>query len=291
MPDDGSGASIALPADTGHADTGAPPWGALRPSRAAELVIGSIRRKLVRGGFRVPLYRVLARLSPAYDIEADGGLKLRCRIGDNATEMRMLSRPERLMTQVARITGELAPGETFVDLGANVGVFSLYAAKAVGPQGCVLAIEPSPTMLERLRFNLGANGFSNVRIAAVAVGETRGEATFHTLPDAHGSASLHEMPGSTPQMTVPVEPLLALLETHGIERVDAMKVDIEGYEDRALMPFFAEAPRSVWPRRILMETLGRGKRWQRDCLAHLQELGYAMDWQSRMDALLALPAR
>jgi FkbM family methyltransferase len=283
--------AIAMPDDGSGAGTAAPPWGALRPTRAAELVIRGIRRKLVRGGMRVPLYRLLARISPAYDIEADGGLKLRCRIGDNATEMRMLSRPERLLTQIARITERLAPGETFVDLGANVGVFSLYAAKAVGPQGCVLAIEPSPTMLERLRFNVNANGFRNVRIAPVAVGEARGEATFHTLPDAHGSSSLHEMPGSTPQMTVPVETLLALLETHGIHSIDAMKVDIEGYEDRALIPFFAEAPKRLWPGRILMETLGRGKRWQRDCVAHLQDLGYAMQWQSRMDALLALPAK
>src|SRR5262245_15325266 len=107
MPDDGSGASRALPADAG-----APPWGALRPGRAAELVIASIRRRLVRGGMREPLYRLLARISPAYDIEAHGGLKLRCRIGDNATEMRMLSRPERLMTQIARITEPLAPGST-----------------------------------------------------------------------------------------------------------------------------------------------------------------------------------
>jgi FkbM family methyltransferase len=239
---------------------------------------------------REPLYRLLARISPAYDIETSSGLRLRCCIGDNATEMRMLSRPERLLAQTARITEELGPGDTFVDLGANVGVFSLYAAKAVGPQGCILAIEPSPTMLERLRFNLSANGFRNVRIAPVAVGGARGEATFHTLPAAHGSASLLKMPGSRPHMTVPVETLLSLLAAHGIERIDAMKVDIEGYEDRALIPFFAEAPRSLWPRRILMETLGRGKRWQRDCLAHLQELGYQMAWQSHTDALLVLPS-
>jgi FkbM family methyltransferase len=264
------------------------PWGALRPTRAAAFFIGSFGRKLVRGSFRKPLYRVLARISPAFDIEASGGLRLRCSIGDNATEMRMLSRPERLMSQIARITGELRPGGTFVDLGANVGVFSLYAAKAVGPQGCVLAIEPSPTMLERLRFNLSANGFGNVRIAPVAVGEARGQATFHTLPDAHGSASLHRMPGSSPHMTVPVETLMSVLSTHGIDRIDAMKADIEGYEDRALLPFFAAAPHSLWPRRILMETLGRGRRWERDCLAHLLDLGYRMEWQSSMDALLVL---
>lgn len=267
------------------------PWGALRPTRAAALCLGTIRRKLLRGAFREPVYRVLARLSPAYDVETSGGLKLRCRIGDNVAEMRILGRPERLLQHVERITAGLRPGDTFVDLGANVGVFSLYAAKAVGPEGCVLAIEPAPAMLERLRFNVSANGFRNVRVAPVAVGEARGEAALHTLPDAHGSSSLHEMPGSTPQTTVPVEPLLALLSAHGIGRIDAMKADIEGYEDRALIPFFAEAPRSLWPRRIFMETLGRGKRWQRDCLAHLMDLGYTAEWQSRMDVLLALPGQ
>jgi FkbM family methyltransferase len=168
-------------------------------------------------------------------------------------------------------------------------VFSLYAAKAVGPQGCVLAIEPSPTMLERLKFNVGANGFRNVRIAPVAVGEARGEATFHTLPDAHGSASLLKIPGSTAGITVPVETLLSLLASRGIAKIDAMKVDIEGYEDRALMPFFTEAPRTLWPRRILMETLGRGTRWRQDCVAHLLSLGYRTEWESKKDALLALP--
>src|SRR5262245_20756847 len=125
MPHDGSGALIALQPDT------AVSWrGTLRPTRTARLIIGSIRRRLVRGGMRAPLYRMLARLSPAYDIEAHGGLKLRCRIGDNATEMRMLSRPERLLAGIARITEELGPGDTFVDSGAKGGAVRLSAAHA-----------------------------------------------------------------------------------------------------------------------------------------------------------------
>jgi FkbM family methyltransferase len=267
-----------------------PSWGSLRPGTAAALCLDIVKHGIVRGALRKPVYRLLAKLSPAYDIETSTGLRLRCSVGDNVTEMRALGRPERLLTDIARITGQLMPGDTFVDLGANVGVFSLCAAKAVGPHGCVLAIEPAPAMLERLRFNLNANGFRNMRIAPVAVGETRGEATFHTLPDAHGSSSLHEMPGSTPQMTVPVEPLLSVLSAHGIQRIDAMKADIEGYEDRALLPFFADAPRSLWPRRIFIETLGRGKRWQRDCVAHLLSLGYEIEWQGKKDALLVFPS-
>jgi FkbM family methyltransferase len=275
-------------ATVSHTDPELPRWGSFPPAKTPTFLIGIIKHGLVRGSLRKPLYRALSKLGPDYDIEASGGLKLRCRIGDNLTEWRMVGRPERILDDIARITGHLVSGDTFIDLGANVGVFSVYAAKAVGPQGCVLAIEPSPAMLERLRFNVRANGFRNVRIAPVAVGETRGEATFHTLPGAHGKSSLHAMPGSR-SLTVPVESLLQILSAHGIEKIDAMKADIEGFEDRALIPFFAEAPRSLWPRRILLETLGRGKRWERDCLAHVVDLGYTVEWRSKKDALLALP--
>jgi FkbM family methyltransferase len=269
-------------------ETDSPPWGTFRPSAAAALCIGIVRQGIVRGALRKPVYRLLAKLGPWYDIEASSGLRLRCCIGDNVADRRMLQGP-RGLKDIARITHDLAPGGTFVDLGANIGVFAVHAAQAVGPQGCVLAVEPSPAVLKRLRFNMNVNGFKNVRIAAVAIGDKRGQATLHTVANAHGSSSLHAPPGSSTHLTIPIEPLLPLLSAHGIGKIDAMKVDIEGYEDRALMPFFAEAPRTLWPRRILIETLGRGTRWQQDCVAHLLSRGFGMEWQSKKDALLTLP--
>jgi len=267
----------------------APAWGRFRPGTAARLCIGVIRHGIVRGSLRKPVHDLLARLGPWYDIETSSGLRLRCCIGDNVADRRMLQGP-RGLKDITRITQALPPGGTFVDLGANVGVFTVHAAQAVGPQGCVLAVEPSPAVLERLRFNVSANGFRNVRIAAVGVGDKCGHATLHTLANAHGSSSLHATPGSGAGLTIAVETLQSLLSAHGIARIDAMKIDIEGYEDRALMPFFADAPRTLWPRRILMETLGRGTRWQDDCVAHLLSLGYRTEWESKKDALLALPS-
>jgi FkbM family methyltransferase len=267
-------------------DANSPPWGAFRPSRAGALCLGMIRQRTVRGVLRKPLVRLLARLGPICDVEVRG-LRLRCRIGDNVAERRILFGAQGLIRDVARITRDLAPGGTFVDVGANAGMFAVHAAKAVGPQGCVLAVEPSPEMVERLRFNVNANGFKNVRIAAVAVGDRRGQASFHTVVRQHGKSSLHEMPEGGLQMTVPVEPLLSLVSGHGLEKIDAMKIDIEGYEDRALMPFFADAPSGLWPRRILIETLDRGRRWRQDCLAHLLGIGYSIEWQSKKDALLS----
>ncbi|MBO0764355.1 MAG: FkbM family methyltransferase, partial [Hyphomicrobiaceae bacterium] len=195
----------------------APPWGAFRPTKAAALCIGVIKHGLVRGSLRRPLFRVLAKLGPSFDIEVSSGLRLRCRIGDNAADRHMLY-GSRGLKDIARITRDLAPGDTFVDLGANVGIFAVHAAKAVGPEGCVLAVEPSPVMLERLRFNVNANGFKNVRIAPVAVGDAQGQAQLHTFANSHGGASLHALPGSSSDLIVPVESLISLLAAHGIER-------------------------------------------------------------------------
>ena len=58
----------------------------------------------------------------------------------------------------------LRKGDVFVDVGANSGVFSMKAAKCVGAEGCVLAIEPLPEMLYTLYRNMTLNGFSNVRL-------------------------------------------------------------------------------------------------------------------------------
>ena len=66
--------------------------------------------------------------------------------------------------------------------------------------------------------------------------------------------------------------LLGLLREHGFERVDALKVDIEGAEDLALLPFFEQAPRTLWPRLVFIENnVGE---WRRDCIAELVGRGY-----------------
>src|SRR6185312_15602233 len=58
----------------------------------------------------------------------------------------------------------LQPGDTFIDIGANIGYFSLMAAKLVGPAGQVYAIEPWPPTLKILRHNIQLNGFRNIQV-------------------------------------------------------------------------------------------------------------------------------
>lgn len=133
----------------------------------------------------------------------------------------------------------IRPGERVVDLGANVGLFTLMAA-AHG--ATVLAVEAQSGFVPEIRHNLEMNGLADrVCIATALVGAGRG--VFATpeavLAGSHG----HEVP--------PVVALEALLDAHGFARVDLLKVDIEGSE----FALFADGdlPWLARVRRIAME--------------------------------------
>ena len=73
-------------------------------------------------------------------------------------------------------------------------------------------------------------------------------------------------------MRLPVRRLIDLVREAGFERIDAMKADIEGAEDVALLPFFEEAPQALWPRLLIVEN--NRAEWRRDCIAFLEARGY-----------------
>ncbi|HXF53358.1 MAG TPA: FkbM family methyltransferase [Hyphomicrobiaceae bacterium] len=260
-------------------------WGTYRPREAAALCVGAMRY-VARGKLRRPLRACLRRLAPICDIEA-AGLRFRCNTNDNHAELRIVERGGGDNLRLfRRLAPYLRPGATFVDVGANCGFFTLMAARAVGPAGRVIAIEPADEMHRRLTFNIAANGFSNVRALAVAAGPSVGHAVLHVTPRQRGQSSLAPVAGSI-AVTVPMLPLTEIAARANLARVDALKIDIEGYEDEALLPYIASAPRRMWPRAILMETR-HAERWRRDCLAALAGSGYRIAWRGRSDVLMAL---
>lgn len=125
----------------------------------------------------------------------------------------------------------LARGSTFVDVGANIGVFTIPLAKQVGTDGRVLAIEPSPRIFPYLRDNVQMNRLGNVRLQNCAAYHCdQSEVPFYESPqDQFGMGSLgaqfHEQP-----VAVPAQTLDSLLEKEGLHHVDLLKVDVEGYE-------------------------------------------------------------
>nr|WP_232309053.1 hypothetical protein [Gluconobacter cerinus] len=87
-------------------------------------------------------------------------------------------------------------------------------------------------------------------------------------------------------VAVRIRPLLDILKACDVTAVHVLKIDIEGYEDRALLPFFREAPAALWPDHLIMEDTEHG-RWVEDVFPVLRRCGYERRSRSRGNILLS----
>ncbi len=231
-------------------------------------------------------WKILKVLPGYIDIKVDG-LILRCYPSDNITERELVldKSNSRNLKLAALLMDRLRPGDIFVDIGANCGLYSILAARRVGPIGRVIAIEPLRIMLERLVFNAKINGIENIETIEAAVGDANGTVTIYARPDNYGQSSLVRTIGAMTSQ-VRVKPLYEAVP-RSVEAIAAMKVDVEGYEDRVLLPFLRVSPRQLWPNRLMIEIKSRGD-WQEDCLKALRMHGYETVWSDQIDAILEL---
>ncbi len=133
------------------------------------------------------------------------------------------------------ITRQLRPGDTFIDVGANIGYYSLLASALVGGSGRVTAIEASPVIFGELQANLQRNRAANVRSVNVAAADQRGVLPIFSGPDHNaGQTSLLQRAGLEPAGTVAAAPLSEILEPQEIARARLVKVDVEGAEGKVV---------------------------------------------------------
>lgn len=135
------------------------------------------------------------------------------------------------LASIEFILDSLQPGSTFVDVGANVGAFTLPAARRVGPSGCVVAIEPSAAVYPYLQRNVAASGLNNIHLVNLAAYDNDNTCMpFYDAPKDHfGMGSLGKQFSERPAM-VQTRRLDSILSDAQMERVDLIKVDVEGFE-------------------------------------------------------------
>jgi FkbM family methyltransferase len=126
----------------------------------------------------------------------------------------------------------LRPGMTAVDIGANVGYFSVVCAAAVGAAGRVISIEPDPENAAMLRETVKSNGFANIAVFECAVGS--GAGTMSLTRDAKNFGN-HSLAGTNVADTsggvsVEVRRLDAVLDDAGVRVIDLIKIDVQGWE-------------------------------------------------------------
>ncbi len=141
--------------------------------------------------------------------------------------------------EMCAIADVLRPGMCFVDVGANEGIFTLLGAAMVGPSGAVHAFEPSPRERGRLTSNLELNGLTNVRVHPVALGSTPRTASLSISDQEHpGHNTLggfgYPETSEAYSVEVAVRTLDQVVEREGLDRVDVMKIDVEGSETAVL---------------------------------------------------------
>jgi FkbM family methyltransferase len=187
------------------------------------------------------------------------GFVMRCDPGDWVGQHILATGTWEDMT-TAVIQTCVSPGATVVDVGANIGFYTLLLSQLVTNSGRVLAFEPMPVGLERLRTNLRLNAVRNVDVREQAVAATNGTARFFLGPPEHTSiSSLHRIEDAE-AINVDCTTLDAALG--GYPRVDFLKVDVEGAEADVLngaietlkrgVPYIiGEVSSSDWPPRLI----------------------------------------
>ena len=265
------------------------PFGRRPPGTAARLAWRLATASALSAGWRRMVRKRLARRFPGpFDVVAEG-VALRVYPTENhcdrtiAGRRRLPERPEREL-----IAALLEPGMTFIDIGANVGVYSLFVSQRTAGAARVVALEPHPRTFAKLDFNCRCNGFGRITRLNAGVAAEAGEMTLYSDGGGNiGNASLLAAVGNgREEVRVAVRPLAQILKEEEIERIDLMKIDVEGYEDRALAPFFAATDASLWPRHLLLETVHE-KLWRRDLRDDLLAAGYGITAETGENLLLS----
>lgn len=139
-------------------------------------------------------------------------------------------------TTIALIQSCLRSGDTYVDIGANEGHLCVAAAKRVGPQGRVLAIEPQSRLQPVLRRNLELN-HCQAEINIAAISDHVGTADLHLAPTTNNASSglAPQTRYAVPTERVRVTTLSKLLREHQVQQPALLKMDIEGFEHEAIL--------------------------------------------------------
>lgn len=220
-----------------------------KPNKVQRFLIKLIQASFLhRGLFRPFLSRCVFGLGSPLQIEFRGVTFLLS--GSlNLIEQGLLLHPNYNKTDIDFLESALFPGATMIDIGSNIGLYSLPLSKIVGPTGKVIAIDANPQMAQLLGQNARLSQLSNITILSVAVSDTIGHAKLAVRKNDDAIVRINEQDDGEISVTT----LNAIVTAAGLDKIDALKIDIEGHEDKALAPFIEIAPEKLLPKRIVIE--------------------------------------
>ncbi|MFQ5623727.1 MAG: FkbM family methyltransferase [Paracoccaceae bacterium] len=255
-------------------------FGAYAPRGVQAGMIGLARNSFLgRGKARHLMTRLIMSLGGPLDIRyRDCNYRIEGR--NNSVEYGLLLKPKFNGPEIDFLVEGLPEGGKAVDVGCNIGAYSLPLARAVGEAGRVLSIDANGAMTARLRYNARISGLANITTVGAAVGDQEGSVDLRISKDDVAIVKAQ----STPDGAVPQRTLAALVHEAGFDRVDVLKIDIEGFEDKALVPYLDGASPELLPARIVIERPDRNGDYP-GCAAAFARHGYRLIDRTRSNSL------
>jgi len=207
---------------------------------------------------------------------------------DNTTEQKGLCNFYDVKEVNFAIEASRVEKPIFIDVGANSGLYSQIFLFHASSSARVIAIEPNPEMCERIRANaslLSSQKSQSLIIENYAVGNEEGM-MYLSLETGAGGAHLVSEPSSN-SIEVKVKRLLDILKAHNVGHIDLLKIDVEGFEDKVLIPFFDRGDRILFPKSIIIEHTS-DRNWKGDLWTRLKKEGYEETLRTRGNAILRL---
>jgi FkbM family methyltransferase len=176
--------------------------------------------------------------------------------------------------------------DVVVDIGANIGVYTLQMAQKVGPRGCVYAFEPEPTNYQLLQRNIAANGLTNVQALELALADFQSKVNLYLSWDNIGDHRIYDANYRTKRNAIEVSTAtldqILLARFHEERKITAIKCDTQGFE-----PFVLKGAQEIirrdrptllleyWP--FAYEQAHADVEWMLDFLLSLYPLAYTID--------------
>jgi len=135
--------------------------------------------------------------------------------------------------EVALVEKNVKKGDVVLDIGANIGYYTLIMARLVGDEGKVLAFEPDPDNFALLKKNVEANGYRNVTVVQKAVTDRNGEIKLYRSQENMGDHRIYETTEDRPSVSIEAIRMDDYLKNHDV-KVDFIKMDIQGAEYSAI---------------------------------------------------------
>lgn len=186
--------------------------------------------------------------------------------------------------EIELLCSQLKKGDTVLDIGANIGLYTLFLSKAVGKNGKVISVEPDPENAKILRENIIANNCNNVQVLEMAFGSKNTDGNLFQVDGNRGNLSFADLNNTGKSIKISIRRADEVLKEFDI-KPNAAKMDVEGAE-----PEIIEGLGDLIPNTILFEFVpNQLKALNHDpekFLSYLSSKGYTLDMVNADDGSL-----